>query len=225
MRNALYLTIGQNELMLKRLIVAALLLSAPAALASGLDDVVAKVMKAYGGAAAWEKVTVLRERGRVEAMGRTGKMTREWTSPDSLRVEIVYPDRTEVRDVHGATGTRNGADVTGMGLDAMRLQETRLALPLILVKKQKALRDLGTHDGLRVVELPLEGTMALTVSIDPATWHIVRSESRTTGVTFQTDYSDFRQSGGLLIAFKEHNSAQGMPTGDNVIESVEINPH
>jgi len=205
-----------NDAMLNALVLTSLLFAVP------VDDVVSNVMNAYGGEAAWKKVTSVRETGRVEAMNKMGKMTREWKSPDSLRVEIVYPDKSEVRDVQGAHGTRNGAEATGVGLDAMRLQALRLALPYALVRSKSSLRDLGMRDALRVLELPLDATNSLTIFVDPATWHIVKSESHAGSVTFTTDYADFRRSGALLFAFKERNSAMGTPTGDNVIESIEI---
>lgn len=202
--------------MLHALVLSSLLL------AVSLDDVVTHVMNAYGGEAEWAKVSSFRETGHVDAMNATGKMTRTWKSPDALRVEIVYPEKSEVRDVTGSHGTRNGAEVSGVALDAMRLQALRLGLPYALVRSKSSLRDLGMRDGLRVLELPLDAANSLTIAIDPATWHIVRTESHAGKVTFTTDYADFRRSGALLFAFKEKNSAQGTPTGDNIIESIEI---
>src|SRR5438552_16190602 len=133
----------------------ALLLAA--ALNAPLDDLVAKVVSAYGGAAAWEKVTSFREIGTVTPAMRPGqgKLTREWQRPDKLRVEIVYPSSTEVRIVDGDHGTQNGKEATGMGLDAMRLQAARLALPHFLVEKTKSLRDVGVNQ----IDVPITSSM------------------------------------------------------------------
>src|SRR5882724_13295946 len=144
-------------------------LIAPAAFAQSLDVVVGNVMKEYGGAPAWQKVTNIRETGKVVPAMRKGDgaTTRTWQKPDKLRVEIVYPTETEVRIVDGDHGTRNGKEVTGGGLDAMKLQETRLELPLLLIAKQTSLHDLGMREGFRAIEIPISATLTVTVDIDP----------------------------------------------------------
>src|SRR5213594_1118044 len=116
-----------------------------AALNATLDDVIARVMQTYGGAAVWEKVTSFRETGTVTPAMRPGegKLTREWQRPDKLRVEIVYPTNTEIRIVNGDHGTQNGKEATGMGLDAMRLQAARLVAPLLLLEKKSSLHATG----------------------------------------------------------------------------------
>src|SRR3954454_16372686 len=58
----------QNSAMRKTAVLATLtisLLLAPAMFAQSLDDVVANVLKEYGGADAWQKVTTIRETGTV----------------------------------------------------------------------------------------------------------------------------------------------------------------
>ena len=183
-------------------------------------DLVDKVVNAYGGAAAWEKVTSFHETGSVTSKMRSGKgqLDRTWQRPDKLRVQIVYPSHTEVRDVDGDKGTSNGEPAEGMMLDAMRLQAARLALPLLLVQKRSALKVVdATH-----IEVPLDGAMTLTVEVD-GSGRIIKSAGKATGVEFSTTYSDFRTVDGLVFAFREENSAQGMPTGDNEIAKVDVN--
>lgn len=191
-----------------------------AALNTSLDDVIARVMQAYGGAAAWEKVTSFRETGTVTPAMRPseGKLTREWQRPDKLRVEIVYPTNTEVRAVEGEHGTQNGKEASGMGLDAMRLQAARLALPELLFEKRKALRDLGGNS----IEIPISSSMTVVVDIDPETGRIIKSTGKAKDLEFSTAYSDFRNVDGLLFAFREENSAQGTKTGTNQITKIEV---
>jgi outer membrane lipoprotein-sorting protein len=210
---------------MRKLLLLAALLFAAGAHAQSLDDVVSNVMKEYGGLPAWQKVTSLGETGTVVPMMRKGdgKMTRFWQKPDKLRIEIVYPTNSEVRVVDGDHGTRNDKEVTGGSLDAMKLQAARLALPTLLAEKRASLHDLGLHDGLHAVEIPLSATLTLTVTIDPKTWHIVRSTGKASGLEFIVDYSDFRRVNGLLFPFAEAGSAQGMPTATTKIESVVIN--
>jgi outer membrane lipoprotein-sorting protein len=210
---------------MRKLLLLAAILVAASAHAQSLDDVVSKVMKEYGGEPAWQKVASLGETGTVVPVMRKGdgKMTRFWQKPDKLRIEIVYPTDREVRVVDGDHGTRNDKEVTGGSLDAMKLQAARLALPTLLAEKRASLHDLGVHDGLRAVEIPLSGTLTLTVTIDPKSWHIVRSMGKASGLEFVVDYSDFRRVNGLLFPFAEAGSAQGMPTANTKIETVVIN--
>ena len=200
-------------------------LLAPHARAQSLDDVVASVVKEYGGAAAWQKVTTIRQTGTVvPAMGSgNGAATRSWQKPDKLRIEIVYPARTELRVLDGDHGTNNGKDVTGPGLDAMKLQAARLALPLLLIEKRASLHDAGMHDGFRVIEIPVSASLTVTMDIDPKSWHIVRSTGKTTGMDFVVDYNDFHRVDGLLFAFSESGMAQGTPTAKTTLGAIVIN--
>jgi hypothetical protein len=191
-----------------------------AALNKPADDLVQKVVNAYGGAAAWEKFASFRETGKVTSAMRSGegKLDREWQRPDKLRVEIVYPSHTEVRVVDGDHGTQNGKEASGMGLDAMRLQAARLAIPLLLVEKKSELKSPGPNS----IEIPVAGDLTVTIEVDPATGHILKSTGKAEGVDFSTTYGDFRNVDGLLFAFREANTAQGMATGTNEISKVEI---
>jgi hypothetical protein len=201
------------------------ILLAPHARAQSLDDVVASVVKEYGGAAAWQKVTTIRETGTVvPAMGSgNGAATRSWQKPDKLRIEIVYPARTELRVLDGDHGTNNGKEVSGPGLDAMKLQAARLALPLLLIEKRASLHDAGMDGSFRVIEVPLSASLTVTIDIDPKTWHIVRSTGKTSGMDFVVDYNDFRRVDGLLFAFSESGMAQGTPTAKTTLDAIVIN--
>jgi len=211
---------------MRKLSFLAVLLLAASAHAQSLDDVVSNVMKEYGGKAAWTKVTALRETGTVVPMMRKGdgKITRTWSGPGKLNVEIVYPANTEVRIVDGDHGTHNGKDVTGGSLDAMKLQAARLELPMLLTTKRASLKDLGAKDGIRAIEIPLSEMLALTVNIDQKTWRILRSTGKASGLEFVVDYSDFRRVDGLLFPFAEAGMAQGMPTANTKFDAIVVNP-
>ncbi|MEA2239767.1 MAG: hypothetical protein QOC81_4491 [Thermoanaerobaculia bacterium] len=197
----------------------------PVAFAQSLDDVAGNVLKEYGGAAAWQKVTTIRQTGTVvPAMGKgDGAATRFWQKPDKLRVEIVYPTRTELRVVDGDHGTNNGKEVSGPGLDAMKLQAARLALPLLLAEKRASLHDIGMRSGFRAIEIPLSATLTVTIDIDPKSWRIVRSTGKTSGMDFVVDYGDFRRVDGLLFPFSESGMAQGTPTAKTTLNAIVIN--
>jgi hypothetical protein len=210
---------------MRKLALIATILIAPVALSQSLDDVVGNVMKEYGGTAAWQKVTTIRETGKVVPAMRKGDgaTTRTWQKPDKLRVEIVYPTRTELRVIEGDHGTNNGHEVSSDQLDGMKQQVARLALPLLLVEKRTSLRDVGMRDGFRAIEIPLSASLTVTVDIDPKSWHIVRSTGKTSGLEFVVDYSDFRRVDGLLFAFAEGGMAQGMPTAKTTLDAIVIN--
>ena len=195
-------------------ILAALLL--PSTLLAS-DALVDKVIDAYGGSAAWAKVKSIAATGRVVPAMRKGDgaMTRTWRGNDNLRVEIVYPDKTETRVLENGKGTNNGRESSAMELAAMRLQAARLALPLLLAGKN--VRQSGANE----LEIAL-GDMTITAEIDPASGHIVRSTGHAGQMAFTTVYSDFRTVNGLLIPFHEENSAMGMKTADIFLEKVEI---
>lgn len=184
------------------------------------DALVDKILGVYGGAAAWEKVESFHETGSVvpKMGGDKGELDRVWQRPDKLRVEIRYPHKTELRDLRGDDGTVNGKPAEAMFLQAMRLQQARLSLPLLLVQKRSALKVVDeTH-----LEVPLDHDMTLTVEVD-GSGRIVKTTGKATGIEFTTSYSDFRTVNGLLFAFREANTAQGMGTGDNEIAKVDIN--
>ena len=206
---------------MKPLAVVAALLLPPAALASELDALAAKVVSAYGGAAAWSKVTEVVARGRVVPAMRKGDgvMTRTWRGTDNLRVEIAYPEnKSEVRVLDNGKGTNNGRESNAMELDAMRLQAARLALPKLLADKRISLRAAGPN----AIEVALDGGLTIELEVDPATGHIVRSTGRSGQMAFATAYSDFRAVNGLLVPFHEENSAMGMKTADIFLEKVDI---
>ncbi|HUJ15800.1 MAG TPA: hypothetical protein VL284_18570 [Thermoanaerobaculia bacterium] len=179
-----------------------------------------KVVQAYGGAAAWAKVASIRQTGRVIPAMRPGdgKLTREWQRPDKLRVEIAYPSHTEVRVVDGDHGTQNGKEATGMGLDAMRLQAARIALPLLIEEHRGALRSAGANS----IDVPLGGGMSVTVDVDPSTGHILKSTGRAEGIEFSTSYSNFQTIDGLLFASTEVNTAMGTTTATNELSKIEV---
>lgn len=205
---------------MKHFALAALVLLLPAtAHPSDLDALVAKVVGAYGGSAAWAKVTSIDARGRVVPAMRKGDgaMTRVWRGNDNLRVEIAYPDKTETRILENGKGTNNGRESNAMELDAMRLQALRMALPRLLTDKRATLRQTAPN----TIEIAIDG-LAVVAEVDPATGRIVRSTGRSGEMAFATSYSDFRTVSGILIPFHEENSAMGMKTADIFLDKIEI---
>jgi hypothetical protein len=202
---------------------------------AGAEDagaVIDKMVAAYGGQAALEKVAAIREEGKVEAtmrVGSSGPIIRTYARQSKLRIQIGEgPKFTEVRVVNGAKGWRNGQESTGVSYEAMVLQSARLDLPWLLMKHKSKLVDKGPmeRDGqrLQVFELPLENGLSVSAGIDPATGHILFSSGTTKAgsMTFETAYDDFRKVEGVLFAFKETNMAQGTKTAETFLSKIEI---
>lgn len=185
--------------------------------AMSLQSLVDKVIEVYG---PWQSVAAVRQSGRVIPAMRPdeGKLTREWQRPDKLRVEIAYPSHTEVRVVDGNHGTQNGKEAAGMGLDAMRLQAARIALPVLLIEKRAELRSAGEN----AIEIPVADKMTVTIEIDPQTGHILKSTGKAEDIEFSTAYSEFRRVDGLLFAFRETNTAMGTTTATNELTKIDV---
>jgi hypothetical protein len=200
--------------------------------AENVGALVDKMVAAHGGQAALEKITAIREQGKVEAtmrVGSSGPIVRTYARPSKLRIQIgAGPKFSEVRVVNGAKGWRNGQESTGVSYEAMVLQAARLDLPWLLMKNKSKLVDKGLqeHDGkrLQVLELTLENGLLVSVGIDPATGHILFSSgtTKTGSMTFETAYDDFRTVDGVLFAFKESNMAQGTKTAETILSKIEI---
>ncbi|MBV8516659.1 MAG: hypothetical protein JO197_04575 [Acidobacteria bacterium] len=206
---------------MRRIVLAFLCLSAAASLraASLADEVVA----AYGGRAALAKISAVRETGTVVSMMRsgTGNTVRTFAFPDRLSVAITYPQSSELRDVDGARGWQNGKEASGAQLDAMALQAARLNAPRLLAEHAADVK----QDGASKLVVTLPRGLALALEIDPKTHYIVHSAGTLTGgMAFETNYSDFRNVGGVVFAFHEENVAGGMATGTTTLTNVELNP-
>lgn len=212
-------------------LVACLLAGAPVQGRSAAA-VIDKVVAEYGGAAALAAARALRQLGRVTTGARGGAaLVRQFERPDRLRVELRYPDGTEVRLLDGAGAYRDGAPVGGPMRDAMLLQTARLDLPALLQEARGRVGDLGVHeeDGvpLRALRVPLGGGLELTAFVDERSGRILRSEGSLPAgpmgrIAFRTDYSDFRRVKGVLFAFAEESFASGTRTGQTQLATIEI---
>jgi hypothetical protein len=195
-----------------------------------------RVLAAYGGKAALEKVKAYRMEGSVLSVMRgSGPMVRLFARPARLKITLDYPEHLEVRILDGDKGWRsdgkgNLSPVDGFLLSSMALQAARSDIPWILEERRATARLLAPMDGgkLQGLELPLGAGLTLTVYADTTTGRIVRSsgilEVPGMKTNFSADYSDFRTVDGVLFAFREANSASNQSTGDTVITKVTVNP-
>lgn len=225
---------------MRRLIVFVYLLLAlcitGTASADDLSALLKRTLDTYGGVEALSKVGAVRQRGKVHPKrrhaGEVGKLLRLFQGAERLRIEIAYSSGAqEVRVLDGAHGWRDAVAVSGPLRDSMALQAARLALPRLLNERADALIDRGGRSSggtaRRQLELPLGGGLVLVIEIDSENGRILRSIGQLSmnggaAMEFVTEYSDFREVGGLLFAFRERNFAGGTFTAETVIDTVEI---
>lgn len=210
--------------------------SSPEGAETSLEIVIARTIEAYGGEQSLLGATGTLQEGTVTSTmrsGAEGKIVRLYERPVRLRVEVEYSgDESEVRILDGGRGWRNGSPATGPMYEAMLLQAARLGLPVILLEFQASLQDRGEveRDGrrYRVIELGFHDGLTITMDIDPESGLILRSEGAISAgggrpeLTFATEYSDFRTVEGIVVPFHEVNYAQGRPTGETRLDSVDF---
>ncbi len=223
--------------MISRILAVCLLWGLPAG-AADLNTLLDSVVQAYGGPAA----AALLQTHRVEAdvvarmRGATGRVRRDFRAPDKLRVEIRYPDATEVRVLNGDSGWRGDAGqlrrVQGLPELAMVYQLLRSGVPWVFVHHRKKIEDRGTvrrgGSEFRVVGLPWSPGLDLTFWIDSANRRVRRVEAllrdRGQQSLFATEYDDFRRVDGVLVPFAEENFASGHHTGTTRVRAVTFGP-
>ncbi|MEW6487834.1 MAG: hypothetical protein AB1578_07965 [Thermodesulfobacteriota bacterium] len=209
--------------------------AAPRAAAFDLGALLDSVVETYGGTRAAARMQAYRVTAEVDARrqgGAAGRVTRDFQAPDRLRVEIAYPQATEVRILNGGRGWRGDATrlqrVEGPPRTAMEYQLLRSEIPWVFVHHRSRLEDRGEAAreaaAYRRVGLPWSPELDLTYWIDAVTRRVVwvegavRFPSGQTG--FATRYGDFRRVEGLLVPFLEENFAGGAHTGTTRVREV-----
>jgi outer membrane lipoprotein-sorting protein len=202
-----------------------------AAEAPELDLVLERLVASYGGAEQLQKLeSMTQEWDFVALMGnRRGTDVRSVRIPGRLKVELTYPDKTEVRILNGETASvvfdRNSAQTaTPWQRDAMRLQLMRLYSPLVLRQKRDRLT-VTQEDGFCALSLKEHG-LQVDYLVNQENWVIERvvgtlmvngSEMR-----FRTEYSDFSFRDGVLMHGKENKFAGGVNTAVLTLRKITL---
>lgn len=208
------------------------------AAAQSPQDLIDRVIAAYGGREALARVTSYEMRGTMTAVNRGGPVVtvRTFERPGRLRVVIHYPQQIELRILDGGQGWRGDqrgvVPVSGPLLASMQLQAARAAIPWILDEHRTEARPAPaiTVKGYRYegVEIPLGEGLTLRAYVDSATHYVVKTEAllvtpaMRTG--FETMYGEFRVVDGVVFPFWEENFASGAHTGSTTFDSIELNP-
>lgn len=195
-----------------------LLLLSQALHAQPLDRqaVLERLIDAYGGEENVRRLdNVVQEWSMVALMSnRHGTDTRSIRMPDQLKVELVYPDKSEVRMLNGDAGNVAFNETPAQPArppqrDAMRLQLMRLYSPLVLRDKADAV-SLVSDEGYLALSLNEHGVQA-DYLVNPDTWRIEKVvgtlNMQGTEMKFLTEYSDFKFIDGVLAHHKENKYA------------------
>jgi hypothetical protein len=200
------------------------------------DGYIDRIVRAYGGPEALEKMTAYRVVAATDALLRgsiKGTVVRDVRAPASLRVTIEYPDGPEVRILDGARGWRGtGGDLApaeGMLLESMVYQLLRSDLPGSLARYEDRLVDGGLSQGedgaaYRVLVLPVTDTLEVRYWIDAASLRVTRVTGTIRAgdmtIAFATEYADFRQVDGVWVPFREINYAGGRKVAETTVRTI-----
>jgi hypothetical protein len=190
-----------------------------------------KMVDEYGGRENLEKLNSYRSVWDLKAVmrGDTGTDTRYVMLPARLRVELRYSRSTEFRVLSGDEGFRsfNGSPAqaaSGPRLDSMKLQLMRLYTPLTLLERKGEL-SLG-EDGVYKLLTLAEGALTTEYFVNPQTRRVEkvagRLEVNGRVMEFLTEYYDFREVDGVLMAHKEVKYAGGFNTAVLTLKEVTL---
>jgi zinc protease len=202
-----------------------------------------KVVAGLGGAARLAEVKALRQKSTARMKTPQGEMMVEIDSltvlPDRLRQQM----RTQMMMGTMTTVVTPEASFlsTPMGMRDLPSSQRDAALkdlrtnPIYVAQHAADPKVVVTAGGseklgeseLRVLDVRLEGAEVRWL-VDPSSGRILRSIGKgvgPSGPTEQvTDYSDFREVGGLTLAFKRAMMRNGEDAGSVEIAEIEINP-
>ena len=184
-------------------------------------SVLDQLVQNYGGETNLRKMDSMVQEWDLTAMmgNRHGTDTRSIRAPGQLRVELVYPNKSETRVIDGDNafvifGGAAPEKVSGMQADAMRLQLMRLYSPLMLRDKIDSV-SLVEQEGFLALSL-VENGMHVHYLVNREHWRIekVAGSLLANGkeIQFLTEYSDFAMIEGVLMHQKENKYAGGMNT-------------
>lgn len=198
-------------------------------------DVVARVVKAYGGEKKLQSVTGYHASGEQWAAmsNQTIQAERWFGRPDRLRLNLAYPDHTEIRLSVGNAGWSGSSDdslepANPMKLMAMRLQSVRLDVPLRLLEQEDQITQLESDsDGRIVLRLTIEEGLHIDYHVDPKTYRITRAVTAMEApqpMEFAADYDKFKKVDGILVAMKETTYAGETLTSKLELKQFDWNP-
>lgn len=188
---------------------------------SDVRTVLDRLVHSYGGEQNLQKLdNMVQEWDMVALMRKThGTDTRSVHAPDKLRVELSYPEKSEIRILNGDVAHvvfegRPPERVAGMQQIAMQLQLMRLYSPLMLRNKIDSISLIEQGD-LLALSL-VENGVHVHYMVNKDKWLIEKVAGTIImnggEIQFLTEYSDFAKIEGVMMHRKENKFAAGMNT-------------
>jgi hypothetical protein len=222
------------------LFAAAALAAPPAAASPTLDEIVAQHVAARGGRAALAGLRTVRMAGHITEGGKQAIVRREIARPGRIRTEFVFQGVTGVYAWDGSAGWRVSPLDGVLDPKPLPAEEAALAAeqadldgPLVDWKAKGSKLKLVGVDTLpggpaNHLELTLRSGAVRQLWLDAASGLLVRSLStrvvRGHSVPLETDFADYRETGGVRFA---REVVAGVPGRQRklrvVVETVETN--
>ncbi len=207
--------------------------------AQRIDDVINKVIAAYGGKEVIEGIHSLHAKGEIEALMLRDHGTYElyFKRDRKLRVETKYERSSELRILNGDKAYRSTdalpmEEVYGPRYFSMVYQYKHLDILRGLIEGtyqiQAAGKSIVNDTAVEVFELhDKEGTvMDLYISdsnalIMKVTGYFSAGNKKT---SLSSEFADFKKVGGSLFPFRITNYAGGLQIAQTVINNYSLNP-
>lgn len=198
----------------------------------GASGVVNSMIEAYGGEENLKQLNSYSQLWVMDALAKqdTGNDVRYIVQPERLRVELFYSKSSaEQRIINGNKGfnsMQGGSknEAKGPQLSAMKIQRARMYTALTLKLKIESL----THrqeEGYNILSLK-EGEITTNYYVNVETNLIDKVVGSMSmggrNMEFVTEYSDYKEVKGVMIAHKENKFAMGMNTAQNVLQDLRL---
>jgi hypothetical protein len=227
--------------LLQCVLSSALLLSLPVAAAEqdpASLALVEKIVQAYGGAAAIERIAAVHAEGEIKALVRNdhGTYLRWFKRSRLLRVETAYQRSAETRILNGEQAWRSRGNllevVSGPSHLAVVYQYKQLDLPYGLLKGGYNLRYAGKESLSGVETEAMEVWDAegppMRINVDAANHYIVGVNGSLSqgghSMALAVEFSDFRPVEGMPMPFRVRNHAGGQLVSETTIRRYTVNP-
>ncbi len=223
-------------------LVAALLLlmPVPGHAAPTAQEVIARVMQAYGGRDTVEKIKSVCAQGRIVAFAFNAEGTYSYcvARDRKLRVDIDYTSFAEHRALNGQRAAVQQGDgvrqvlTDGPNFRSVVYQYEQLSLPRSLLTLAGRIRFEGSErlddQPVDVLSFEVDSGLLLKIYVNAATGRIVKTSGTIrmagTQMVLASNFSDFRKVGNTILPFKFVNYAGGEKIAETSIQGYELNP-
>jgi outer membrane lipoprotein-sorting protein len=203
-----------------------------------VDDIVAQILKAYGGADVIGRVRSVAARGTIIDFfsDAEGAYNRYLERPGKLRIEIMPETGGEVRILNGNDAWQSGRNGIGRARPlthcSMKYQYTYLDLPMGLVNRSMSVAydgtdRLGDHD-VHLLRITPADAPEVRVYVDTKTYMILRvAADFSMGIMgmseLSTEYGDFRAEAGVLFPHLLANYAGEIKLSEIILPHIQVN--